>query len=90
MYVLGEFCACLHASSSDNFRCHLEYLIYHLRPFGVDTSELRGIGGADMSLLSRAYLAAVRNQGADDAFKKTEKDVPSLASAADAAATSNT
>lgn len=56
----------------------LEYLIYHLRPFGVDSSAVAAFGPKDMSMLEKAYSMAVLNMGADDAFKKDLKDVPAL------------
>jgi len=56
----------------------LEYLVYHLRPFGVDTSTLEKFGGKDVPLLSKAYMMAIQNMGSDDVFKKKESDLLSL------------
>lgn len=56
----------------------LEYLIYHLRPFGVDTSSIERFGGKDINLMSKAYLMSIQNMGQDDAFKKTENDLLAL------------
>ncbi|VDN55125.1 unnamed protein product [Dracunculus medinensis] len=44
----------------------LEYLIYHLRPFGISK-----LGSGNMSIdMSNAYRLAVLNMGKDDVFKK--------------------
>jgi hypothetical protein len=56
----------------------LEYLIYHLKPFGVDTSSLEKFGPNEMPLMSKAYLMAIQNMGQDDAFKKQDSDLLSL------------
>jgi hypothetical protein len=37
----------------------LEYLVYHLRPFGVDTSSLEKFGDKDIPLMTKAYMMAV-------------------------------
>lgn len=47
----------------------LEYLIYHLKPFGVDRA-LRLISPDD-SEMAAAYRSAIQNMGADDVFKKS-------------------
>uniref|UniRef100_A0A1I8ACB7 Glycoprotein-N-acetylgalactosamine 3-beta-galactosyltransferase 1 n=1 Tax=Steinernema glaseri TaxID=37863 RepID=A0A1I8ACB7_9BILA len=43
----------------------LEYLIYHLRPFGISPPQFSG------DAMKLAYREAVANMGADDVFKKT-------------------
>ncbi|KAI6200904.1 N-acetylgalactosaminide beta-1,3-galactosyltransferase [Aphelenchoides besseyi] len=58
----------------------LEYMIYHLRPFGMDSSLVEKLGPPEMPLMNKAYLAAIQNMGADDQFKKQEKDLNSLLS----------
>ncbi|KAI6222361.1 N-acetylgalactosaminide beta-1,3-galactosyltransferase [Aphelenchoides fujianensis] len=58
----------------------LEYMVYHLRPFGFDSSVVEKIGPKDMPLMSKAYLAAIQNMGGDDVFKKKEGDLSTLLS----------
>uniref|UniRef100_A0AC34F5C0 N-acetylgalactosaminide beta-1,3-galactosyltransferase n=1 Tax=Panagrolaimus sp. ES5 TaxID=591445 RepID=A0AC34F5C0_9BILA len=56
----------------------LEYLIYHLRPFGTG-SPLDSIQKSNSSnLLKAAYEMSISNMGPDDAFKKKVEDVDSL------------
>lgn len=47
----------------------IEYLVYHLRAFGVDT-PLAGGAQERRVQLQLAYASAIRNMGADDAFRK--------------------
>lgn len=58
----------------------LEYMVYHLRPFGLDHSAITQFGPKEMPLLDKAYAMAIRNMGADDVFKKTENDLSGLLS----------
>jgi hypothetical protein len=53
-------------------------MVYHLRPFGVETSSVQSFGPKDLPLLTKAYMMAIQNQGSNDAFKKTDKDLLSL------------
>ena len=68
-----------------SFRYVLEYLIYHLRPFGRETHLLKLAtdgdklkndpatkAAANRPLLRLAYQLAIKNMGADDSFKKSE------------------
>ncbi|KAI1729915.1 fringe-like domain-containing protein [Ditylenchus destructor] len=55
----------------------LEYLIYHLRPFGVDT-PFSQTSGENKAKLEEAYAMAISNMGGDDAFKKNSTDLFSL------------
>lgn len=56
----------------------LEYLVYHLKPFGVDTSALEKFGPKEMPLMSKAYLMSIQNMGQDDVFRKKDSDLLSL------------
>uniref|UniRef100_A0A1I7RZ97 Glycoprotein-N-acetylgalactosamine 3-beta-galactosyltransferase 1 n=1 Tax=Bursaphelenchus xylophilus TaxID=6326 RepID=A0A1I7RZ97_BURXY len=56
----------------------LEYLVYHLRPFGLDPTTVQSFGPKEMPLLDKAYLMSIQSMGADDVFKKTDKDLSSL------------
>uniref|UniRef100_A0A7E4UW09 Glycoprotein-N-acetylgalactosamine 3-beta-galactosyltransferase 1 n=1 Tax=Panagrellus redivivus TaxID=6233 RepID=A0A7E4UW09_PANRE len=58
----------------------LEYLIYHLRPFGSDTSlaAIRRHKTNSTDLLKAAYALSIANMGNDDAFKKESKDLSTL------------
>uniref|UniRef100_A0A0M3I8G9 Glycoprotein-N-acetylgalactosamine 3-beta-galactosyltransferase 1 n=1 Tax=Ascaris lumbricoides TaxID=6252 RepID=A0A0M3I8G9_ASCLU len=54
----------------------LEYLIYHLRPFGVArTVKLSSVNDSE---LKAAYRLAVANMGADDVFKKSLTNLTDL------------
>ncbi|CAI4231267.1 unnamed protein product [Auanema sp. JU1783] len=53
-----------------NLMYALEYLIYHLKPFGVDRSLKIG---RNESLVQAAYMSARRSMGEDDAFKSDIK-----------------
>jgi hypothetical protein len=62
----------------------MEYLIYHLRPFGInarvtiDGSQHKGGDGALDDITLVAWRSAVRNMGADDAFQKMLNDSSSI------------
>uniref|UniRef100_A0A914KP24 Glycoprotein-N-acetylgalactosamine 3-beta-galactosyltransferase 1 n=4 Tax=Meloidogyne incognita group TaxID=654580 RepID=A0A914KP24_MELIC len=69
----------------------LEYMIYHLRPFGRETHLLKSVkdveklrndpkarSEANRPLLRVAYQLAIKNMGADDSFKKSESDLSKL------------
>jgi len=58
----------------------LEYLIYHLRPFGADTSldVLKRSKYSSDKLIKAAYAMSISNMGADDVFKKKLDDLDSL------------
>lgn len=58
----------------------LEYLIYHLRPYGAQSSQnlLQASTNNTKSLLKAAYEAAILNMGADDVFKKNVTDIDRL------------
>uniref|UniRef100_A0AC35G8Z8 N-acetylgalactosaminide beta-1,3-galactosyltransferase n=1 Tax=Panagrolaimus sp. PS1159 TaxID=55785 RepID=A0AC35G8Z8_9BILA len=46
----------------------LEYLIYHLRPFGINSIKREKTNSSE--LLKAAYEMSIANMGADDVFKK--------------------
>lgn len=48
----------------------LEYLIYHIKVYGVDSRK-------DFKI-SDAYRSAIKNMGTDDVFKKNETDFSKL------------
>lgn len=57
----------------------LEYLIYHLRPFGVQSSMQSLIPSYNNSnLIKSAYESAIQNMGNDDVFKKNVSDIDKL------------
>ncbi len=56
----------------------LEYLIYHLRPYGINSRFVAADGSAidhqavdEKGVVQAAWKSAVVNMGADDVFRKT-------------------
>uniref|UniRef100_A0A914YA64 Glycoprotein-N-acetylgalactosamine 3-beta-galactosyltransferase 1 n=1 Tax=Panagrolaimus superbus TaxID=310955 RepID=A0A914YA64_9BILA len=58
----------------------LEYLIYHLRPFGTGNSldAIQKYRTNSSEMLKAAYAMSISNMGADDAFKKTLDDIDAV------------
>lgn len=58
----------------------LEYLIYHLRPFGTGNSldVIRQYKSNSTDMLKAAYAMSISNMGADDAFKKTVENIDAI------------
>jgi hypothetical protein len=56
----------------------LEYLIYHLQPFAVDSTSIAAFGSEDAPLVEKAYAMAILNMGTDDVFKKNLTHLPYL------------
>uniref|UniRef100_A0A914Z243 Uncharacterized protein n=1 Tax=Panagrolaimus superbus TaxID=310955 RepID=A0A914Z243_9BILA len=58
----------------------LEYMIYHLRPFGTGTSvdSVQRYKTNSSDLLKTAYEMSISNMGPDDVFKKKVEDAEKL------------
>ena len=55
----------------------LEYLIYHLRPYGLDQPSAARLANSTLAL-RQAYSDAIANMGDDDVFKKNESHIDAL------------